>query len=87
MRFKAALLNLGDNEIVVVRVSQKTIDDIEAAKDAIRYYQPLFPGRKTIITAEDDYGRWIYLGNRAICEALDDFDIDDDDWQIYEVAD
>jgi hypothetical protein len=87
MKFKAALLNFGDDEIAVVQVTQKTMDDIEAAKNAIRYYQSLFPGRKAILTTEDDYGRWIYLGNREICQALDDFDIADSDWSAYEVQD
>ena len=85
MKFRAALLNFDGSDIVVCQVTQKTIDDLEAEKNAIRYFQALFPGRKTIITAEDDYGRWIYLGNREICEALNDFDIADDDWETYEV--
>lgn len=85
MKFQGALVKEQGVTFAVVVVKKSVLDNSSNANEAIRSFQPVFPGKPVILMAQDSRGVPTYLGRQDIVKFLANIPMSAIPWREYSI--
>ena len=86
MRFQGAVIRERGVTFAVVIVKQHVVNMSSEAQNAIRDFQPYFPGIPVVLMAQDSRGTPTYFGRRDISQFMASVPVSAVPWKEYVVG-
>lgn len=86
MKFQGAVIKEQGVTFAVVIVKKPIINQSTKANEAIRSFQPLFPGIPVILMAQDHRGIPTYYGRKDIAKFMANVPLNAVPWKEYTVS-
>jgi len=83
MKFQGSVIIEQGITFAIVIVKKHVIDNRSEAGDAIRHFQPVFPGMPIILMAQDSSGVPTYFGRPDIVKFMAKVPLQDVPWKEY----
>ncbi|PKV43632.1 hypothetical protein CLU92_0947 [Janthinobacterium sp. 61] len=83
MKFQGALIKEQNVTFAIVVVKPSAMQSQIAAQDAMRAFQPYFPGAPIVLASQDSRGRFQYQGRKDLVQFLANVDPSRIPWMEY----
>ncbi len=83
MRFQGAVIKEQGVTFAVVIVKRHVLDSAREAEDAIRSFEPVFPGLPVVLMAQDGRGIPTYYGREDLSRFLASVSLEAIPWREY----
>lgn len=83
MKFQGAVVNAEGTTFAIIVVRPATLQSAELRQEAIRRYNPIFPGVPIILMAQDPRGRARWYGRPELVSFLSTLKLHQIPWKQY----